>query len=92
MRVFGEDGHRVVCYLEDNDGDEVLGLGDGRDEDEGDLILGAGRGSSIYVSSFSGDSSSNGGYDQPPRRRARFEGGSGSSRCRAPVKREEGSG
>ena len=28
----------------------------------------------------------------PPRRRTRFEGGSGSSRRRASVKREEGSG
>ena len=75
-----------------NDGDEVLGLGDGRDEGEDGLAFGVGRCSPSYGNSPSGDSSSGGGYDQPPRRRARFEGGSGSSRCRAPVKREEGSG
>ena len=92
MRVFGEDGRHIGCCPEDNDGDEVLGLGDDRDEDEGGLVLGAGRGSSSYGSSLSGDSSSNGSYDQPPRRHARFEGGSGSSRRRTPVKLENGSG
>ena len=35
VRVFGEDGRRVGCYPEDDDGDEVLGLGDGRHEGEG---------------------------------------------------------
>ena len=83
VRVFGEDGRRIGCCPEGNDGGEVLGLGDGRDEGEDGLILGAGRGSSSYGDSSSGDSSSSGGYDQPPRLRARFEGGSGSSRCRA---------
>ena len=34
MRVFGEDGRRAGCYLEVNDGEEVLCLGDGRDEEE----------------------------------------------------------
>ena len=90
--MFGEDGHRVGCCLEDSDGGEVLGLGDGRDEDEGEPALGGDRVSSSYGGSSSGDSSSSGGYDQPPHRRARFEGGSGSSRRRASVKREEGSG
>ena len=92
MRVFGEDGRRIGCCPEDNDSDEVLGLGDGRDEDEGGPTLGADRGLSSYGDSSSGDNSTSGGYDQPPCRRARFEGGSGSSRRRTPVKREEGSG
>ena len=92
VRVFGEDGRRAGCCPEVNDGEEVLGLGDGRDEDEGEPALGGDRVSSSYGGSSSGDSSSSGGYDQPPRHRARFEGGSGSSCRRALVKREEGSG
>ena len=67
MRVFGEDGRRTGCCPEVNDGDEVIGLGDGRDEDEGEPALGADHVSSSYGGSFSGDSSSSGGYDQPPR-------------------------
>ena len=47
-----------------NDGEEVLGLGDGRDEGEGEP---AGRALSSYGGSSLGDSSSSGGYDQPPR-------------------------
>lgn len=92
VRVFGEDGHRARCCPEANDGEEVLGLGDGRDEDEGEPALGGDRVSSSYGGSSSGNSSSSGGYDQRPHRRARFEGGSGSSRRRTSVKREEGSG
>ena len=92
MRVFGEDRRRAGCCPETNDGEEVLGLGDDRGEDEGELAVGGDRVSSSYGGSSSGDSSSSGGYDQPPCRRARFEGGSGSSRRRASVKREEGSG
>ena len=80
------------CCPETNDGEEVLGLGDGRDEDVGEPALSGDRVSSSYGGSSSGDSSSSGGYDQSPRHRARFEGGSGSSRRRASVKREEGSG
>ena len=91
VRVFGEDGRRVGCCPEDDDGDEVLGLGDGHDEHEGEPALSGDRVSSSYGGSSSGDNSSSGGYDQPPRHRARFEGGSGSSRRRASVKREEGS-
>ena len=87
VRVFGEDGRRSWCYPETNDDEEVLGLGDGRDEGKP-----AGRASSSYGGSSLGESSSSGGYDQPPRRRARFEGGSGSSHRRASVKHEEGSG
>ena len=87
VRVFGEDGRRVGCCPEDNNGDEVLGLGDGRDEGEGEPAPIGSRGSSSFSGSSSGDSSSSGGYDQPPRR-ALFEGGSGSSHRRAPVKRE----
>ena len=92
VRGFGEDGRRAGCCPETNDGEEVLGLGDGRDEDEGEPALGGDRVSSSYGGSSSGDSSSSGGYDQLPRRRTRFEGGSGSSHRRASVKREEGSG
>ena len=92
VRVFGEDGRRTGCVPEANDGEEVLGLGDSRDEDEGEPALRDGRVVSSYGGSSSGDSSSSGGYDQPPHRRTRFEGGSGSSRRRVSVKREEGSG
>ena len=92
MRVFGEDGRRAGCCPEANDGEEVLGLGDGRDEDEGEPTLAGDRVSSSYGGSSHDDSSNSGGYDQPPHRRARFEGGSGSSRRRTFVKREEGSG
>ena len=92
VRVFGEDGRRAGCCPEDSDGDKVLGLGDGHDVDEGELALGDGCGSSGSGSSSSGESSSGGGYDQLPRRRTRFEDAGGSSRRRAPVKREEGSG
>ena len=92
VRVFGEDGRRAGCCPEANDGDEVLGLGDGRDEDEGELALDDGHGSSGDDGSTSGESSSSGGYYQPPRRRACFEVGGGSSRLRALVKHEEGSG
>ena len=92
LRVFGEDGRCAGCCPEANDGEEVLGLRDGRDEDEGEPALGGDRISSSYGGSSSGDRSSCGGYDQPPHRRARFEGGSGSSRRHASVKREEGSG
>ena len=34
VRVFGEDGPRAGCCPEVNDGEEVLGLGDGRDGEE----------------------------------------------------------
>ena len=74
--MFGEDGRRVGCCPEDNDGDEVLGLGDGRDEGEYGLAFGAGHRSPSYGDSPSSDSSSSGGYDQPPCRHACFEGGS----------------
>ena len=84
VRVFGEDDRRAGCCPEDNDGDEVLSLGDGRDEGEDDLAP-------SYGGSPSGDNFSSGDYDQPPRRGARFEGGSGSSSHRAPMKCEEGS-
>ena len=67
VRVFGEDGRRAGCYPEVNDGEEVLGLGDGRDGEEVEPALGADRISSSYDGSSSGGSSSSGGYDQPPR-------------------------
>ena len=67
VRVFGEDGRRTGCCPEVNDGEELLGLGEGRDEDEGEPALGADRISPSYGGSSPGDSSSSGGYDQPPR-------------------------
>lgn len=82
VRVFGEDGHRVGCCPETNDGEEVLGLGDGRDEDEGEPALSSDRVSSSYGGSSSGDSSSSGGYDQPPRLLRRRQRVISSSRLR----------
>ena len=67
VRVFGEDGRRAGCCPEANDGEEVLGLGDGGDEDEGEPALGGNRISSSYGGSSSGYSSNSGGYAQPPR-------------------------
>ena len=64
VRVFGEDSRRAGCCPEVNDSEEVLGLGDGRDEEEDEP---AGRASSGYGDSSLGDSSSSGGLDQPPR-------------------------
>ena len=72
MRVFGEDGRRAGCCPKVNDGEEVLGLGDGRDEGEGEPAVSGDRISSSYGGSPSCDSSSSSGYDQPLRRRARF--------------------
>ena len=58
VRVFGEDGRRARCCPETNDGEEVLDLGDGRDEGEP-----AGRALSSYGGSSLGESSSSGSYD-----------------------------
>ena len=63
VRVFGEDGRRAGCCPETNDGEEVLGLGDGRDEDEGEPALGGDRVPSSYGGSSFCNSSSSGGYD-----------------------------
>ena len=52
VRVFGEDGRRAGCCAETNDGEEVLGLGDGRS-------------SSSYNDSSFGDSSSSRGTTPP---------------------------
>ena len=57
--------HQVLP--EANDGEEVLGLGDDRDEDEGKPALVSDRVSSSYDGSSSGYISSSGGYAQPPR-------------------------
>ena len=89
VRVFGEDGRRVGCCPEDDDDDQVLVLGDSRHEDEGEPAPGGVCSSPSFSGSPSGDSSSSGGRDQPLCFRACFEGGSGSSHCRASVKREE---
>ena len=67
VRVFGEDGRRARSCPETNDGEEVLGLGDDHDKDEGEPALGDDRVSSSFGGSSSGDSSSSDGYDQPPR-------------------------
>ena len=67
VRVFGEDGRPAGCCPEVNDGEEVLGLGDGRGEDEGEPTLGGDRVSSSYGGSSFGDSCSSADYDQPPR-------------------------
>ena len=90
-RVFGENGRHVGFCPEDDDGDRVLSLGDRRDEDEGGHVSGGIRSSPSFGGSPSDDSSSSGGRDHPSRHRAHFKGGSGSSRRRASVKREEGS-
>ena len=71
VRAFGEDGRRVGCCPEDNDGGEVLGLGDGRDEGEGEPAPGGVRSSPSFSGSSSDDNSPGGGRDQPPRCRAR---------------------
>ena len=70
VRVYGEDGRRAGCCPEVNDSEQMLGLGDGRDEDEGEPTLCADRVSSSYGGSSSSDSSSSGGCDQLPRRHA----------------------
>ena len=67
VRVFREDGRRAGCCPKMNDGEEVLGLGDGRDEEEGEPALSGDRISSSYGGSPSCDSSNSSGYDQPPR-------------------------
>ena len=91
VRVFGEDGHRAGCCPEDDDRGRLPSPGTDQDED-GDWRTGGGaRGSLSFGDPLSGSSSSSGGRDQPPRRRARLGEGSGSARRRAPVKREEGS-
>ena len=63
VRVFGEDGCHTGCCPKVNDSEEVLGLGDGRDEEEGEPALGADHMSSSYSGSSLDDSSSSGGYD-----------------------------
>ena len=91
MRVFGEDGRRAGCCPKDDDRGSLPSPGTDQDED-GDWRTGGGaRGSLSFGDPFSGSSSSSGGRDQPPRWRARLGEGSGSARCRGPVKREEGS-
>ena len=67
VRVFGEDGRCARCCPKANDGEEVLGLGDGRDEDGGEPALGGGCVLSRYGGSSSSDSSSSSGHDQPRR-------------------------
>ena len=86
VRVFGEDGRRAGCCPENDD--RGRGSSPGDDEDDSARVVGGGRGSSSFDGSSSGSGSSSGGRDQPPRRRARLEGGSGSARRRASVKRE----
>ena len=89
MRVFLEDGFRVGCFPKDSDGDEVLGLGDGRDESDGGPAFGAGHVSSTKAILLLATAPA---AVATTSRHARFEGGSGSSCRHAPEKREEGSG
>ena len=63
VRVFGEDGLRAGCCPEDSGGDDELRLDDGRDNAEGELALGDGRGSCSGGGSSSSGSTSSGGYD-----------------------------
>ena len=86
VRVFGEDGRRARCCPENDD--RGRGSSPGNDEADNSRAAGGGRGSSSFDGSSSGRGSSSGGCDQPPHRRARLEGGSGSARRRASVKRE----
>ena len=91
VSVFGEDGRRAGCCPKDDDRGYLPSLGADQDEDGGMRVGSGARGSPSFGDSFSGSSSSSGGRDQPPRRRARLGEGSGSARRRAPVKQEEGS-
>ena len=91
VRVFGEDGRRAGCCPEDDDHGRLPSPGADQDEDGGRRVGGGAWGSPSFGNSLSGSSSSSGGCDQPPCRRARLGEGSGSARRRTPVKREEGS-
>ena len=91
VRVFREDGRRAGCCPEDDDRGRLPSPGADQDEDGGRRVGGGARGSPSFGDSFLGSSSSSGGRDQPPHRRARLGEGSGSARRRAPVKREGGS-
>ena len=90
VRVFGEDGRRAGCCPENDD--RGRGSSPGDDKDNSARAAGGGRGSSSFDGSSSGSGSSSGGRDQPLRRRARLEGGTGSTCCRTLVKSEEGPG
>ena len=79
MRVFRGDGRRVGCCPEDSSDD---------DGGNGELGLDDARSSSRGGSSSLDESSSIGGYDQPPGRRARVKDVGGSSHRSALVKLE----
>ena len=89
VRVFEEDGRRAGCCPEDDDRGRVPSPGVDRDEDGGRRVVSGVRGSPNFGDSPSDSSSSIGGRDQPPHCHARLEGGSGSVRRRASVKREK---
>ena len=89
VMVFGEDGRCAGCCPEDGSSGDELGLGDGRDDHEGELALRDGRTTPSSGGSSSSESTSSGGYDEPPRHRAQIEEGDRSSRRRASVKWEE---
>ena len=63
VRVFGQDGRRVGCCPEDDDGDQVLGLGDDRNKDEGEPAGGDARSSPSFSGSPFSESSSSGVRD-----------------------------
>ena len=86
VRVFGEDGRRAGCCLEDDD--RGRGPSPSKDGEDSARVVGGIQGSTSFTGSSSGSDSSSSGRGQPPRRRACLEGGSGSARRRTLVKRE----
>ena len=89
VRVFGEGGRCAGCCPEDGDRGRLPSPGTDQYEDSARRAGGGARGSPSFGDSPSGSSSSSGGRDQPPHCHARLGEGSGSTRRRALVKREE---
>ena len=88
VRVFREDGRRTGCYSEGDDRGRAPSPGVGRGEGGGGRAGSGARDPPSSSDSPSDGSSSNGGCDQPPHHCTCLGEGSGSARCRAPVKRE----
>ena len=89
VRVFGEDGHRIGCCPETTTVTRCLALATVETRVRMVLpsVLAAARPATAILPPATAPAAA-----ATTSRRARFEGGSGSSRCRAPVKRKEGSG
>ena len=84
VRVFREDGRHLGCSPESDSDDD-----DGRRGGivaGAELALGEGRAASSSGGSSSGESTSDGDYDEPPRRWARTGEGDELPRRRTPVK------